>query len=239
MKLYTSKLLKVKHTFTCREGGVSKAPYSSLNLAFHVGDKRDDVIKNHKILANFLDYDFKKLVFMNQIHSNIVVVVDDDFFSIPSCDALVTNKKDTPLMIMSADCTPVLFYDEKQEVISVAHVGRAGAFGDIISNVINIMIDKFESNPKDIKVAIGPSIKSCCYEVSQKEIDEAKNLGYSFACSGMFLDINAIISNQLEKNGIDSENIDIIDVCTKCSSDKFFSYRDEKTTGRNAGVIVL
>jgi YfiH family protein len=239
MKLYTSKLLKVKHTFTCREGGVSKPPFNSLNLAFHVGDKRDDVIKNHKILANFLDYDFKKLVFMNQIHSNKVVVVDEEFFSIPSCDALVTNQKGIPLMIMSADCAPVLFYDDKQEVIAVAHVGRVGAFGDIVSNVINVMIDKFESNPKDIKVAVGPSIKSCCYEVSQKEITQAKSLGYGFACSGMFLDINAIISNQLEKNGIKKENIEFLNICTKCNAKEFFSYRDEKITGRNTGVIVL
>jgi copper oxidase (laccase) domain-containing protein len=101
------------------------------------------------------------------------------------------------------------------------------------------MIDKFESNPKDIKVAVGPSIKSCCYEVSQKEIDQAKNLGYGFACSGMFLDINAIISNQLEKNDIKKENIEFLNICTKCNAKEFFSYRDEKITGRNTGVIVL
>ena len=239
MKLYNTKLLNIKHCFTTRQGGVSKPPYDSLNLAFHVEDKRDDVIKNHKILADFLDYDFKKLVFMNQIHSNKVVVVDDEFFSIPSCDALVTNQKGIPLMIMSADCAPVLFHDEKKEVVAVAHVGRAGAFGDIVSNVINVMTVKFESSPKDIKVAIGPSIKSCCYEVSQKEIAQAKNLGYGFSVTLKNLDINSIIAHQLEKNEIEKENIEFLNICTKCNAKEFFSYRDKKITGRQAGVVVL
>jgi YfiH family protein len=239
LKIYKSKLIGIKHCFSTRWGGISKKPYDDLNLAYHVGDNKDDVDKNHQILAEFMGYDPKKLIYMDQIHSNKVVVVDKKTKTPPSCDALITDKKDTPLMVMSADCAGVLFYDDKKKVIAVSHVGRAGAFGDIISNVIKVFKDRFFSDPKDIKVLVGPNIKACCYEVSQKEIAMAKELGYHFACKDTHLDIDSIILYQLKKNNIPKENIEFLDICTRCNSDMFFSYRKEKTTGRNCGVIIL
>lgn len=239
MQLYKSKRLKVKHAFSSRQGGVSQPPYDSLNLAYHVGDRRDDVVKNHKLFAYEAGFDFKKLVFMNQIHSNKVHVVDEDSFLVPSCDALVTNLCDTPLMVMSADCAPVLFYDEVSKTIAAAHVGRKGAFGNIVKNVLDVMGERFGAEAENIVVAVGPNIKSCCYEVGEKEKSEAKNLGYGFALSGTHLDIDAIIAHQLQKEGVLKEHVEFLPHCTCCESERFFSYRAQGETGRNAAVIVL
>ncbi len=239
MQLYRSKRLKAKHAFSSRVGGVSKPPYNTLNLAYHVGDKAADVMHNHKILANEVGYDLKKLVFMNQIHSNEVVVIDEESFSVPSCDALVTDLPNTPLMVMSADCAPLLMVDGVRRVIAAVHAGRAGAFGNIVKNVIETMQKRYGSEPCNIEVTIGPRICASCYEVSQKEIDEAKALGYDFACKGNHIDIDAILEHQLKESGVLAENIDFLPHCTKCEKSEFFSYRADKVTGRNASVIVL
>ncbi len=196
-------------------------------------------MQNHKLLADAVGYDLKKLVFMNQIHSNKVVVIDEESFSVPSCDALVTDLPNTPLMVMSADCAPLLMYDEVCGVIAAVHAGRAGAFGNIVKNVITTMQEHYGCSSADIRVAVGPRICASCYEVSQKEIDEATRLGYSFACDEKYLDIDAILEYQLRACGVLEEHIDFLPHCTKCESEKFFSYRVEKVTGRNASVIVL
>lgn len=134
MKIYQSKILNnfsnLTHTFTTKDGGVSKKPYSSLNLAFHVQDNSANVITNHEKLASNLNYNKRTLVHMKQIHSDIVHIVSDDnnFDNPPTCDALITDKKNIPLMVMVADCSPILFYDKTKEVIAVAHAGRQGTF---------------------------------------------------------------------------------------------------------------
>lgn len=239
MQLYKSNRLKVKHAFSSRTGGVSKHPYDSLNLAYHVGDRRDDIVTNHKLLANEVRYDFKKLVFMDQIHSDKVHVVDENSFCVPSCDALVTNVPEIPLMVMSADCAPVLLFDPTTQTIAAAHVGRAGAFGNILKNVIETMRERFGTSAEDIEVAVGPNIKVCCYEVGEKERNEAENLGYGFAIQEKKLDIDAIIAHQLQSYGVLEEHIEFLPHCTRCESSTFFSYRANKTTGRNAAVIVI
>ena len=239
MQLLSSSLITTKHAFSTRDGGVSKPPYNSLNLAYHVGDNKADVTTNHTILAKALGYDAKKVVFMNQIHSNKVTIITTIPQTMPSCDALITNKKGIALMVMGADCAPVLFEDKITQTIAVAHVGRAGALTNIITNVINTMKENFDSKPHDICVCIGPSIKQCCYEIGEKQIQETQQKGYSFALQGRMLDIDAIIKTQLLQNNIEENHIEFLEHCTCCENERFFSYRANKTTGRIAGVIIL
>ena len=239
MQLYKSKYLKAKHAFSSRKGGVSKAPFSSLNFAYHVGDRREDVVANHKIFADRLGYDLKKLTFMNQIHSNEFAIVDENSFLIPSCDALLTNVANRALMVMSADCAPVLMHDPIKGVIAAVHAGRAGAFGNIVGCVVEVMKERYGSNPCDVEVAVGPRICAACYDVSYKEIAEAKSLGYGFACKGDHLDIDAVLKYQLLESGVTADRMDFLPYCTQCDHEEFFSYRAKKVTGRNASVIVL
>jgi YfiH family protein len=215
------------------------------NLAFHVGDHEADVINNHKLLAKKLNYNIDKLVYMKQIHSDIVHVLNssDDFYNPPTCDALVTNKKDTPIMVMVADCSPVLFYDDIRGVIAVAHAGREGAFKNIVQKTISTMVSEFNSKVKNIYVKIGANIDVCCYEVGKEIYDEGCKLGYknSFEARDKcyFLDIDKILKKQLLACGIDKNSIETCGECTCCTTTKYYSYRAEKNTGRFSGVIYL
>lgn len=240
-----NKFNTISYTFTTRVGGVSKENYSSLNLAFHVGDKIDAINENHNILAKLLQYDKQTLVHMKQIHSNKVHIVtqNDDFDNPPTCDALITNKKNTPLMVMVADCSPIIFYDDIQKVIAVAHAGRQGAFLNIVKNVLDSFVRDFHSKTKDIYVSIGASICHDCYEVGEEIYKEAKMLHLEYALEmkkdKYYLNIRKILKQQLISNGVLEENLTISDECSCCLSDKYFSYRANGVTGRFAGVILL
>lgn len=240
MKFQYSKKLtsfsNLTHAFTTRESG---------NLAFHVGDNPLVVEENHLLLSSELLYDRSSLVHMKQIHSDLVHIVksDDDFKNPLTCDALITNKTDIPLMVMVADCAPVLFYDDKQKVIAAAHAGRAGAFKNIVKNVIECFRDEFKSDPKDIRISIGASIGVCCYEVGSDIFEEASKIGLSYAFvkrnNSYYLDINKILLKQILECEIKEENIEIINECSCCNTHKYFSYRAEKNTGRFAGVLMM
>lgn len=237
-----SKLLEgenVDYYFTTRHFGFSKLPYKSLNFAFHVGDRREDVLKNHQLLASHLKYKFEDLTYMDQVHSNKVVKVSSKIASPITCDALVTDRINTPLMVMSADCTPILFYDRESRIIAAVHAGRAGAFKNIVKETLNAISSSRES----IIAVLGPSIHQCCYEVSKEIAIEAKELGYDFSIkefhSQFYLDVNSILLDQLKSEGIKEENIELLHYCTACEVEHFFSYRKEGPTGRMAALISL
>ncbi|PHS58134.1 MAG: hypothetical protein COB17_03840 [Sulfurimonas sp.] len=224
----------ISHAFTTKD---------SCNLAFHVNDLKIDVIKRHEALAKELNYNKNSLVHMKQIHSDIVYIVDskDNFDYPPTCDALITDIKNKPLMVMVADCSPILFYDKVKEVIAVAHAGRQGAFKNIIKNVLDKFTNNFNSDIGNILVSIGPNIKSCCYEVGLEIKIEAEklNLEYSNNNNNFFLNIDKILKTQLLEYGLLEKNIEISDECTKCKKDKYFSYRANSNTGRFAGIIYM
>ena len=249
MKIYQTSLLNsfsnVTHCFTTKDGGVSSKAYSSLNLAFHVGDNIDLINQNHSMLADKLGYDKRTLIHMKQIHSNIVHIVtsDDNFDNPPTCDALITDRIDTPLMVMVADCSAILFYDKVKKVIAVAHAGRQGAFKNIVKNVIDCFKENYQSSPKDILVTIGASIGECCYEVGAEIYEEVKELKLEYSISkrdeSYYLNVSDILKKQLLDSEINKSNIEISDECTCCKNDKYFSYRAEEITGRFGGVIKL
>ena len=249
MKIIQSKLLKnhtnIIHGFTTKDSGKSVAPYSSLNLAFHVGDNINAVEENHILLAKELDYKKESLIHMKQVHSNRVhyVTKNDNFSNPKECDALITNIKNIPLMVMVADCSPILFFDIKKEIIGVAHSGRAGTFNNIIKSITHSFIEDFNSKVVDIKVTIGASIGVCCYEVGAEIYEEAKELNLLYAIEtrekSYYLNISKILKKQLLKLGFKEQNIEISKECSSCLSQKYFSYRAEGITGRFAGVISL
>ncbi len=239
MKFYYSEKLgsfpELLHAFTTKQSG---------NLAFHVEDDEMRVQKNHELLAKELGYEKNSLVHMKQIHSDIVhIVTNEDFKTPPICDALMTNKPNTPLMVMVADCSPVLFYDDKKKVIAAAHAGRQGAFKNIVKNVVEKMKIEFGSDPKDIRVSVGASIGNCCYEVGAEIYDEAKILGLEYAIEkkydSFYLDVSKILNAQLISCGIKRENIEFCNECSCCNTDKYFSYRAEGSTGRFSGILMI
>lgn len=248
MKTVSSSILSsypnVTALFTTRHGGVSKTPYNSANLAFHVGDDFNDVIANHDALANTIGYERNKLIHMRQIHSDTIVIVDENmsFDTPPECDALITDIPRIPLMVMSADCTPILIYDPHHHAIGAVHAGRAGALNQILPKTIQKMVERYKSDTNELRIILGPSIGGCCYEINQTIAQEVEAKGYTNALSykeeKLFLDVNTILREQLKT--LPQENIEILDHCTSCQNDTYFSYRaDHQTTGRIAGVIML
>jgi YfiH family protein len=241
-----SQYLHISAHFTTRHGGISSSPYDTFNLAFHVGDNPRDVLKNHHILADKLGYDPNKLIHMRQIHSNTIIPVNPsmNFDAPPQCDALITNHTDMPLMVMSADCTPILLYDPVNHAIGAVHAGRAGALNRILPLTLEAMQKNYNTAFSDIQIVFGPSIQGCCYEINESIAHEVKEKGYEEALirtkKKVSLEVNMILHMQLKELGIESEQIESINQCTACNSHDFFSYRaDAQHTGRIAGVILL
>lgn len=208
------------------------------NLAFHVGDKKDNVEKNREALAKKYGYENKDLIYMNQIHSDIIVIVDEKSSKlIDNCDAIITNKKNLPLMVMVADCIPILLFDEKKRVASAIHAGRNSTFLEISKKTAQIMIDKFSCNPDDIRAIFGASIQKCCYEVSNEILKIVENSFGKEFINKKNINLQGINKSQLESLGI--KNIEISNICTKCSNNPYFSYRKDKNCGRFAAVILI
>lgn len=181
-----------------------------------------------------------------QIHSDIVNVVDESTVASKiEGDALVTNLKNVPLLIFTADCVPVAIVDKKNKVIGVAHAGWRGTYEEIARKTIEKMIELYGSNPEDILCVIGPSIGDCCYEVSEDLYNKfkdrfnstPKNL-YSIRDNKHYLNLWNINMFSLEKIGIKEDNIINLNICTNCNSDRFHSYRAHNQTPKRIGTII-
>ncbi|BCD61235.1 polyphenol oxidase [Nitratiruptor sp. YY08-26] len=215
----------IKYFISDRFGGVSKPPYSELNIALHTGDDPEDVIQNRKIL--FQKAGIKKAQFADQIHSNKVIILDK-YNNPPQCDGFITTKSNLALAIMSADCFGVLLYDPINFIIGAVHAGRAGAQQGIVINAIEIM---YQLGAQEIRAIISPGIHSCCYEVGEEILQKTPS---RFIKKDRFLDIKAMIYEQLHKKGVSS--IEDLNICT-CCDHRYYSYRRERRTGRFASII--
>ncbi len=228
---------------TNRHGGVSPKPYDTLNLALHTGDNPVNVLKNRTIVAEKYGYLAENLIYMEQTHSdNIHIVEHAGYNKIDNCDALITTQKNIPLMVMVADCIPVMIYDPVHEVIAAVHAGRNGTFQQIAAKTLQTMQEKFDTSFHEVLVALGPSIHSCCYEVGADLADIAKkSFGEKYIQTRkgkQYLDLQQMNFDQLASLGVPEANIEISAICTSCNQN-YFSYRRDGITGRFAGIIKL
>jgi YfiH family protein len=252
-----SRYGSVRHFISSREGGVSKGPYSGLNLGLHTADLEKDVIKNRELLAEILGIHTGRFVYANQAHTGNVAVIgeqeagkgfDSLTFSIPETDAMVTDVSGICLVVLVADCVPLLFYDPVKHIAAVAHAGWRGTLQFIASKTIEIMTQKFGSAPGNILCSIGPSIGPCCYEVGEEVINAVQSMplnieGYLLRSSKpgkAVFDLWTSNHLQLTQAGVKPDNIENMGVCTLCNSGEYFSSRAGKgITGRFAAGICL
>lgn len=185
------------------------------------------------------------IVCMWQVHSgNVSTVHNNKKLRITETDALVTNKKHLPLAVLTADCLPILFYDPKKESIGVAHAGYRGLLNNIIGHTINRLVAEFKSDVNDIIVGIGPGIERDCYEVGEELLEEFQEKFPSFddifseKDQKYFLDLRSVAKQSLLTEGILSDHIEIMDVCTK-DDNHFYSYRGGDGDKRFVSVISL
>jgi YfiH family protein len=247
--------LGIRHGISGRLGGVSKEPFSSLNVALHTGDSDEDVIMNRKLFCQAIGIHPNHIVTAQQLHTDTIAVVTGESMgkgahyyneAIPATDALITNIPGLPLMLFFADCVPVLIVDPVHNAIGAVHAGWRGTVEKIAQKTIIAMQANFGTNPQDCLLAIAPSIGPCCYVVDEMVINQLKNQFTNWeqlvrvVNDKWYLDLWKTNFVQLEEIGVKGSNIVISNVCTACNHELFFSYRKENgSTGRMGAAIIL
>ncbi len=191
------------------------------------------VLKNKEDISNFLNT--KHLVSPKQIHGDNIAVAEK-LKEYSDTDSLIVTSKNFAIFLNYADCTPVVLYDEKQNIGALIHAGWRGTAKSIVTKTL----DKMGSNPKDIKAIIGPCICYKCFETNYDVILELKKTikNTDGLFSDRYADLKGINERQLREKGV--EQIDICPYCTCCNNDLFFSYRKEnKTTSRISAILKL
>ncbi|HOX54121.1 MAG: peptidoglycan editing factor PgeF [Candidatus Omnitrophica bacterium] len=204
--------------------------------------------QNRKKFLNRLGIDYRNLVCVKQPHKSKVVVVTGKHKgkgalgrqnAIAGFDGLITNKRNIPLAVFTADCLSIFLFCPKTKTIGLVHAGWRGTREKIVKKAISIFRQNFNSQPKDIIAAFGPAIRNCCYEVGPEFAKYFKQ-GLIKRDNGLFLDLIAINKNQLVSAGIERQNIVDSKICTSCQNKNFFSYRKEKNkAGRMMSVSML
>lgn len=231
---------RVRKVFTTRRGGCSAPPYDSFNLATHVGDDPRAVARNRRRLAAAMGLDPRDLVWMEQTHSAEVAVVGSRRPDpVPGVDALVTATPGLALVVLVADCVPVLLCDEAAGVVAAAHAGRRGARDGIIPATVAAM-ERLGARPGRMHALLGPAASGARYEVpAEMAADVEAHLPGSrtrTAAGTQGLDLRAGILRQL--HGLGVAGLDSLPACT-ISDPALFSHRREGVTGRQAGVVAL
>jgi len=238
--------------FTERTGGLSEAPYASLNLAAHVGDDPAQVDLNRDRVFEALGIASvrDRLVTAEQVHGiRIAQVRGADAGSgaraapgaaapVPACDALMTGAEAVPLMLFYADCVPVVLVHPGARAVAVVHAGWRGALAGIVGDAARELASA-SGGSAPILAFVGPHIGSCCYEVSSQVVSQfAKRFATLSRASGC-LDLAAAVREDLVRAGVAEERQWHLGICTAHNTEHFYSYRAEGRTGRHAALAVL
>jgi len=239
------KIPGLRHGFSTRQRGEHSQLEQPLNLGYTAWDSDDRVDENKRLFLSALNLCNTRLATLHQIHSCRIHIIKElpDKWNPPQGDALVAGIQSMALAVQTADCLPVLIADPNGSVIAAVHSGWRGTLQQIAFHTIYAMRNAFGSNPADLQVAIGPGIRSCCFEVGQEVYDlflinsrETLKAKPSSGRQGKYLlDLPEILKIQLHSAGINPDNIYDLALCTCCSTDTFFSYRAE---GVNAGRLM-
>jgi polyphenol oxidase len=209
------------------------------------------LFEHQKMFLNSLGIENDVLFRVNQIHGNHVYVlrksdVSVDQVSQSESDAIITDILDCPIIVLTADCVPIIIYDSIKHVVGVVHAGRRGTQKQVLTSAIEALSREYNSKPKDLIVGMGPAIRRCCYKVDESCIlPFLKKSSLQSALidkkdkNTFFLDLPE--ANKLEslQAGVLMENIYTEGPCTSCENDKWYSYRKEGITGRLVTLAML
>ncbi len=232
-------LAGARFAVTHRAGGVSAAPYGTLNLGGHVGDDPLAVVENRARVAKHIGHD--RLVLSAQVHGRDVAVVDapahpDD--QLADADALVTGRRGHALAVLVADCVPVLLAARNGDAIGAVHAGRRGMAAGVVPAAIEVL-HELGAPAVDLLAYVGPAVCGSCYEVSTEMYDDVVALVPAAASTSRHgtpaLDIRAGVTSQLALAGVDVVGVGSAP-CT-AETPSLYSYRRDGVTGRFAAVV--
>ncbi|WP_415321043.1 peptidoglycan editing factor PgeF [Candidatus Pelagibacter sp. Uisw_092] len=244
-----SKFKGIEHAFFNRLGGKSTGIFKSLNCGPGSSDNKRKILKNLETVSNKINAESKKIILLNQVHSNKFYYIDKNsklnnkFMG----DALITDKRNLPIAVLTADCAPILIHDNDRGMIAAIHAGWKGTYKGIVEKVIKFMIKKGCSS-KNITAAIGPCISINNYEVKEDFIKkfikkDIKNIIFFKKTKNKnYFSLNKYIHFQLRSLNI--KKIDIMNKDTFNSKNNFFSARrsisrNENDYGRNISIIMI
>lgn len=222
---------------TTRLGGVSVAPYHSLNLASHVGDDSASVRLNRQRLHDFLQLPAKP-GWLQQVHG-CHIAQGQELTETPKADAAMTQRAGVVCAVMTADCLPVLITDRRGSQVAAVHAGWRGLLQGIIPETVRAMALAASDTLVWLGPAIGPQAFEVGAEVRTQFVDQNARFAEGFmagaAADKWLMDIYAIARLQLQALGIRA--VFGGGLCTVSDADRFFSYRRDGITGRMASLI--
>lgn len=225
---------------TTRAGGVSQAPFTSLNLGDHVGDKSEAVTKNRELLAEAINLKPQNIQWLQQCHGSQVVLAGGA--KTPKADAVISRTKGLACAILTADCLPILMSNSQGTEVAAIHGGWRPLAMGIIANTLAAM----HSKPSEINAWLGPCISQSHYEVGEEvkkafcqEMPEASS-AFKHHAGGKYLAcLHTLANKQLQSLGVSQQAISAYSGCSYGEPDKFYSYRRDGQTGRMASVIAI
>jgi len=239
----------ILHGFTTRQGGESPPPFATLNLGRGVGDHPDRVAANRRRALEAVGCDPAGHVEAAQVHGRTVMVVGrgQRGAKIDGADALLTAEPGVTLAIHTADCVPILLWDPRRGAIGAVHAGWRGTAVGVAAAAVEEMTRSFETDPADLRVAMGPAVGPCHYEVDTPVAQAFGSWPWAAAVlrprpgrpAHWSLDLVAANRLVLMVLGVPGEHIWTSGLCTACEADLFFSYRRDGVTGRMGAMIAL
>lgn len=225
------------HGFPTRTGGVSRGKRASLNLGYRWGDEPEHVAENRRRVARAAGFAIDGLQVTKHVHGTRVWIVGDPAPEPAEFDVLITARPGDTLGAFAADCIPIIFADPVARVAAAAHAGWRGTVAGVAVQAVEAMARRFGSKPGDVRVALGPSIGPCCFEVGP-EVTEA----FVRALPGQpalvvpgphrdHIDLRVATRALLERAGVRPEHIDDRPPCTRCDEARFFSFRRDGAEG--------
>lgn len=232
------------HAFLGRDGGVSGGGFASLNLSSVIGDEPEAVRANWERVGQNLGAR-RGIGRMSQVHGARIATLGPDELDAGEADGLMTAVPGLALAVLTADCVPILFAAPRQKVVGVAHAGWRGT----LAGIAGVMVDRFRQEfgvpPAELKVALGPSIDGCCYEVEE-------DLAGRFVTAGWIdggirptpgrkprLDLREVNCRILRAAGVPEGAVERVGPCTSCASTAYFSHRAHQgRTGRQGSLVI-
>jgi len=240
---------QVRACFTTRVGGMSTKPWDALNLATHVGDDPDTVQRNRELLAAALGDSAARTRFqwLDQVHGIEVIEARGDGV-VRRADAAWTKAPSVVCAVLTADCLPILICDREGTMVAVAHAGWRG----LAAGVIQSVVASLGADPESLLVYLGPAVCARCYEVGSEvrqqflgKAADRKRREQVEACFRVSeaggqrfqTDLYQLARGQLQEIGV--HEVYGGDFCTVEEPERFYSYRREGRTGRQAALIWL